>query len=440
MKRYVAKYSFITGQVLFFLLCPLLSFGQKEGLKVLKINATNYPRIEVLVKTAQKVDTTQLRIVEQGKEQTLTAKTLPSHQIKDPVNILFSVDYDLKKRIASEVDKIFRRLPVGSKINVAYRLPKDSMHVRSVYLSPAFSKNYSYFRRAMLTCEVDANHLFSKDYDVEDRQKVEEFLIAEAGEQKTVFIYILTGKETWKTEGSDLLSGNYGSAYFIVLPPVGGVSQEKMIEESRRTGGMFTVCPAEQISKTLYEYLEDIDLQGVVEREKVCRITFQSQQGEGKNVFDLYYGNQKYPLHFTAAAPHPRTQTEIILFCTTALLIVWLFFLQYKRLFGKYDKTKKSDRLSSPIEISVRTPGFNKNYFFEKYFISIGRNPENDIVIPNTTVSATHAVIHREKSGFFVQDTGSTNGVLLNERKIDKKRLHSGDKLKLGSAILVVIF
>ncbi len=91
-----------------------------------------------------------------------------------------------------------------------------------------------------------------------------------------------------------------------------------------------------------------------------------------------------------------------------------------------------------PIEINVKTKGFNKTYFFEKHIISIGRSSTNDIIIPDRTVSGSHAVINKEGEFFKIQDLGSTNGVVVNQKKIKTQKLISKDKIKLGGAILIV--
>ena len=67
-----------------------------------------------------------------------------------------------------------------------------------------------------------------------------------------------------------------------------------------------------------------------------------------------------------------------------------------------------------------------------------GRSPDNDIILPERTVSGSHAVINKEGDDYMIQDIGSTNGVLLNQKKIKKSKLRSKDKIKLGGAILIV--
>ena len=64
--------------------------------------------------------------------------------------------------------------------------------------------------------------------------------------------------------------------------------------------------------------------------------------------------------------------------------------------------------------------------------ISIGRATDNDVSIHDTFVSAHHARIFTYQSASYIEDLGSTNGVLLNGTKVKKHTLHSGDIVSLG--------
>lgn len=66
---------------------------------------------------------------------------------------------------------------------------------------------------------------------------------------------------------------------------------------------------------------------------------------------------------------------------------------------------------------------------------SLGRVPDNDIVVRDTDVSRYHARIYCEAAGWFVMDLGSTNGSFVNERKLTPRvayPLAPGDTLRLG--------
>jgi pSer/pThr/pTyr-binding forkhead associated (FHA) protein len=66
--------------------------------------------------------------------------------------------------------------------------------------------------------------------------------------------------------------------------------------------------------------------------------------------------------------------------------------------------------------------------------VKIGRDPSNQLVIPDDTfTSRHHAWITFEDGDFWLEDLGSTNGTLLNGHPVVKRQLLSaGDKIRVG--------
>jgi len=81
----------------------------------------------------------------------------------------------------------------------------------------------------------------------------------------------------------------------------------------------------------------------------------------------------------------------------------------------------------------------------EPNMITIGRSPDNDIVVYNKLVSRRHAYLllnHREKRCSLI-DIGSTNGTFLNDRKItphEEYQLAEADEISIGPETKVVYF
>jgi len=65
---------------------------------------------------------------------------------------------------------------------------------------------------------------------------------------------------------------------------------------------------------------------------------------------------------------------------------------------------------------------------------TIGRDPDNDLSLDMASVSRRHAVLVPGFRSALVQDLGSTNGVLVNRRRVRCARLQHGDLLTLGMA------
>jgi septal ring factor EnvC (AmiA/AmiB activator) len=65
---------------------------------------------------------------------------------------------------------------------------------------------------------------------------------------------------------------------------------------------------------------------------------------------------------------------------------------------------------------------------------TIGRDPDNDLSLAMASVSRRHALLVPGFRGALVQDLGSTNGVLVNRRRVRCARLQHGDLITLGMA------
>lgn len=61
-----------------------------------------------------------------------------------------------------------------------------------------------------------------------------------------------------------------------------------------------------------------------------------------------------------------------------------------------------------------------------------GSMPENRIYLPYRGVSRHHFTIYKDGSGWILRDEGSTNGTLLNGKKVEKAKLSSGDVIQIG--------
>ncbi len=70
----------------------------------------------------------------------------------------------------------------------------------------------------------------------------------------------------------------------------------------------------------------------------------------------------------------------------------------------------------------------------EKFPFTLGRNELCDYQVPSTRVSREHAAISRDGRHFRIQDLDSTNGTLLNGKKIAEALLSDGDLLTLADA------
>src|SRR5205085_7547282 len=72
--------------------------------------------------------------------------------------------------------------------------------------------------------------------------------------------------------------------------------------------------------------------------------------------------------------------------------------------------------------------------------ITLGRDKSNDIPLADIVASRKHAEVFPGPDGFYIRDLGSSNGVLVNQAKIDNPYLLShGDRITIGSSRIYYI-
>lgn len=64
---------------------------------------------------------------------------------------------------------------------------------------------------------------------------------------------------------------------------------------------------------------------------------------------------------------------------------------------------------------------------------TIGRSPDQDLVLKEAYVSRRHALITRQNGGFEIIDQKSSHGTYVNGNRIERAQLKSGDSLQFGS-------
>lgn len=97
------------------------------------------------------------------------------------------------------------------------------------------------------------------------------------------------------------------------------------------------------------------------------------------------------------------------------------------------------------IDPKIRKPGFlilegrdaGRVIPIERTPFSIGRLPENELVVGDEQVSRKHAVVEQTGEGYRLVDCDSRNGIFVDERKVKRHDLQSGDRVRIGSTTLV---
>jgi hypothetical protein len=72
-----------------------------------------------------------------------------------------------------------------------------------------------------------------------------------------------------------------------------------------------------------------------------------------------------------------------------------------------------------------------------KASVVLGRSREADVRVADVSVSRRHAELRQEGAGYWIVDLGSTNGLEVNGKRVDRARIRDGDLITLGSTEVV---
>lgn len=69
--------------------------------------------------------------------------------------------------------------------------------------------------------------------------------------------------------------------------------------------------------------------------------------------------------------------------------------------------------------------------------VNMGRRESNELALTDMNTSRLHAYIDYEDDAHVLHDAKSLNGTYVNEHRVTRKRLNSGDKIRLGNTIIL---
>ena len=141
---------------------------------------------------------------------------------------------------------------------------------------------------------------------------------------------------------------------------------------------------------------------------------------------------------------------KLVTFTFGIVFIILLYVIIYYALKIMYKDVKtggKARNNSSGIRYGIEVIQTGVNSTLEqgsvvpiRGIITLGRKPENTIVLTEPFVSGNHAKIYAKNNNLYVEDLNSTNGVYVNNERIQEKyKLVADDDVKIGSAIFKVL-
>ncbi len=89
-------------------------------------------------------------------------------------------------------------------------------------------------------------------------------------------------------------------------------------------------------------------------------------------------------------------------------------------------------RLEDRAILTLKNESGDETFVLGNDPLTVGRNPKNDIVLLDKTISRQHAKFSKSNEGYVVEDISSGSGVLVNGRREKRMVLQSGDSIEMG--------
>jgi len=86
----------------------------------------------------------------------------------------------------------------------------------------------------------------------------------------------------------------------------------------------------------------------------------------------------------------------------------------------------------------IRPDRSSRSIAFDGRPLTIGRAPDNGVVLRDGRASRHHARIDARRGSLVLSDLGSTNGSYVNDARVDSIALGEGDRIRVGTTILLV--
>lgn len=97
--------------------------------------------------------------------------------------------------------------------------------------------------------------------------------------------------------------------------------------------------------------------------------------------------------------------------------------------------------IASKIKVSLTNILSGENFVFDKGMITVGRGPENDIVISNDAkMSREHAQIRQQSGQLFIKNLSQKNFILVNGLPVEDYLLEPGAQIQIGETVFHIHF
>jgi Mg-chelatase subunit ChlD len=214
-------------------------------------------------------------------------------------------------------------------------------------------------------------------------------------------------------------------------------------------GAYFRINSENDISKTFQKIIELLTDSTNSTSETIAKPVYKTNQSTSlnTNIKRVKIKNDGYDPSFVSFLQNLSRTFIVLVALSTVGLLVYLFFRQKKLRSIKLtpdeliwdDDSQDFDHKAQLLDMGS-TGGNNSEppllYLLDKHKITIGRDPQNVIVITKPIISNFHASINYVNGYFQLEDNHSTNGTFLENSRLTPNqpvRLKHGDVVKFAT-------
>ena len=98
------------------------------------------------------------------------------------------------------------------------------------------------------------------------------------------------------------------------------------------------------------------------------------------------------------------------------------------------------DERAIELQIEVVEPGKVARFTqLRRAPVSIGRDPENDLVLEDGSASRRHARIVAGDTGLAIEDNFSTHGTWVDGRRVEHAAIFLGSEIRIGETVIRIV-
>ena len=480
--------------IVILLLVLIATVCQSQGIIVRDVDESGFPEIKVRfsVETSEQIPS-NLEIFENGNKIEYKLSSVSEEKDDNEGNtyiVLIENSYFFTKNkifdeLYASLNSIIDMAKENDKINILYYGIKPPKSGSVCYINAEPTGNFRILKKMVSKQFVpNTDSTFIDNQLFESLEEVSTYAQQIAPSNNTKILFFI---------GRGLNLGNMlelpesffntirnGQVYYNVLmyDSKSQNAQKDLLRMAELSGGSFSMFQQGTLEQRLAQMFEKTSKNNPKKQTSVFVAQFATSQRGMINTFEMKFqgnivqGSFSNPHYEGIFGQHPLTVVSVALLAVLAviMLLYWLarrkvlksisiqeiqrvreIQHQNRVLKKELDKYRKHpisvvhsfDNFNAGEtligsgkiipKILIECDGEQSSFDLTKLVMTIGRNADNDIVINNRTISGRHATLSYEGGFFYITDNNSTNGVFVNDIRIEKNKVHTGDIIRFGA-------